>query len=240
MLSKLAPLVCFLALILPAATTSAAEMVLRGVSYPFFNEAGQLTHRVNADYATKTGEKRVLSGVLVEYFEAGDPKRVTQRITASEATWNETQQTMAGEGAIVIETDVNRLSGEGFLFTLARSQVEIHRQFAMSNDEVDLTSDRAVVDLVLERDGKDQTDVRVRDVKRCEAIGHLHLKVRPAARGKYEVDEAKSERAVYDGATHTIKIPQDAQMMHKGRAWTSSEFTYSLDPKSRPALKLAK
>ncbi|HEY1107963.1 MAG TPA: hypothetical protein VGE76_05000 [Opitutaceae bacterium] len=240
MLSKLAPLIGCLALILPAAVSNAAEMVLRGVSYPFFNEAGQLTHRIIADSATKNGEQRKLSGVLVEYFEAGDPKRVTQRITASEATWSETRQTLAGDGAIVIETDVNRLSGEGFLFTLPRSQVEIQRRFAMSNDEVDLTSDRAIVDLVLERDGKGETDVRVRDIKRCEAIGNLHLKVRPAARGKYEVDEARSERAVYDGPTHTIKIPQNAQMMHKGRPWTSSEFTYTLDQKSRPALKLAK
>lgn len=215
-------------------------MIARNISYPFFNEAGQLTHRVKAESAAQTGKARKLRGVVVEYFEAGDPVRVTQRITAKEATWDEKKQTLAGEGAIAIETEASRLSGEGFLFALERSQMEIHRKFAMSDPEVDLTSDRAVIDLVLEREGKGETAVRVRDVKRFEALGNLHVKVRPAAVGKYEVDEANSERAVYDGATHTITIPQETQLMRKGKRWTSSEFTYVLDQKTRPALQLAK
>lgn len=235
--AKLAPLVCSLAFLLPA---PAAELVLRGVSYPFFNEAGQLTHRINAASATKTGEQRKLSGVLIEYFAAGDTKRVTQRLTTPEATWNEARQALAGDSAIVIETDVNRLSGEGFLFTLPRSQVEIHRQFSMSTAEIDLTSDRASIDLVLEQAGQEESNVRVRDVKRCEAFGNLHVKVKPGAAGKHLADEAFSDRAVYDGATHTIEIPQSTKLLQKGRTWTATSFTYVLDQATRPGLKLAK
>lgn len=240
MLSKFGPLACFLALLFPSVSFAAVEMTARNISYPFFNQAGRLTHRIKAESAAQTGQVRNLRGVVVEYFEAGDPTRVTQRIAASEAVWDDKQQTLAGDGAISVETDVNRLSGEGFLFALERSRMDIHRKFAMSNEEVDLTSDRAVIDLVLERSGKDDSEVRVRDIKRCEATGNLHVKVRPAAKDKFEVDEASSERAVYDGATHTITIPKESQLMRKGKRWTSSEASFVLDQKTRPALKLAK
>jgi hypothetical protein len=177
-----------------------------------------------------------LEDVEIEYYEGGDPQRVAQRLKATEATWNEKTEILAGRGRIEVETEENRLAGEGFQLELARSQLNIHRNFSMTNREVVLTSNRAVVDLVLERADR---DVVVRDVKRCEAIGNLRVKVLPTAARKYDYDEALSSRAIYDGASHTIHLPEEARLHKAGRAPASSNhLTIRLDPKSRPKTKL--
>lgn len=219
------------------AETRAAKVVASGLSFPFFDDAGKLTHKINARHATIVGALQHLQEVEIEYYENGDPKRVVQRVTATEATWNEKNETLEGRGAVVVETDENRLTGEGFLFELARSQLNIHRNFTMTNREVRLTSDRAVVDLVIDRKGD---DVKLRDVKRCEAFGNLHVKVLPTATKKYAYDEMRSTRAIYEGASHTIFLPEETRASKKGQALVLNHASYELDPESRPATKLKK
>lgn len=215
-----------------------AELAARGLSFPFFDDTGKLTHKVTARHGTMTGAVRRLGEVEIEYYENGDPARVIQRVKAAAATWNETTEILEGPGAIAVETDENRLTGEGFRFELRRSQLHIHRDFAMTNREVLLTSDRAVVDLVLERSDE---AVKLRDVKRCEAFGNLRVKVLPTATRKYTYDQADSERAIYDGVLHTIFIPQRADVLKNGRVSTVNDgIEYRLDEKSRPAVKLKK
>lgn len=228
----------FLTLLLISAavpSAHAAELVAQGLSFPFFNEAGKLTHKVSARHGAMSGGVQRLREVEIEYYAAGDPGRIMQRVTASEATWHEKTEVLEGAGAVAVETEENRITGDGFRFELPRSQLLIHRDFTMTNREVRLTSDRAVVDLVLQRE---EDDVKLRDVKRCEAIGNLHVKVLPTAAKSYDFDELRSERAVYDGAAHVIYLPQPSKAWNRGRTLTLSHSEIRLDAKSRPAGKL--
>jgi hypothetical protein len=222
-----------------AVKAPAAEIKARGLSFPFFAEDGTLTHRVVAKHARIVGPLQHLESVEIVYFAAGDPQRVVQRIIAAEATRDEKKETLVGNGAIVVETEENRLTGEGFTFALASSRLNIERAFTMTNRELVLTSDRAVVDLVLERQA-DGDEVKLRDVKRCEAFGNLRVKVvQPSAVKKYGFNEATSDRAIYDGATHAIMIPTETRILKNGGVSTVTHVdAISLDPKSRPAVKL--
>ena len=81
----------------------------------------------------------------------------------------------------------------------------IHRNFAMSNRELRLTSDRAKIELIVDRS---DDALRVRDVKRCEAIGHLHIVVQPTAQKEYRFKEAFSEIGIYDGVRGIVSLPR--------------------------------
>lgn len=227
---------CAAALTLLLLPLRAVEIAASGLSIPFFDASGRLTHKVVAQRGTLSGAARSLEQVEVVYLADGDPSRVVQRVRAQAATWNEKTGVLEGAGPVTVETEENQLSGEGFRFELARSQLLIHRAFRMANPEVVLTADRAVVDLVVERAGD---AVALRDVRQCEAIGHLHVTVQPSARRRFDFDEAFSERALYDGATHTVEIPQETRFAKAGRpTGRAGHFSFKLDPKSRPAAQL--
>jgi hypothetical protein len=126
-----------------------------------------------------------------------------QKLEAGEATWDEKKETLVGSGPIVVATIEHRLTGTGFDFALATSLLHIHRDFTMTNDEARLTSDRATIELVVEK--SDQ--VKIRDVRRCEAIGNLHIVIQPTAQKRYRFKEAFSDRAIYDGVTKNVVLP---------------------------------
>jgi hypothetical protein len=232
-------LVLALSILLPTvAPVGAAEMIAHGVSFPFFDETGNLTHKVHAERARKKGVVQMLDTVLVEYFAPGDPRQITQRVRMADALWDSAAETLVGSGSVSVETPESRLSGQGFHFALATGQLKIHREFVLVNQELRLTSDRAVVDLVFER-GKEADDVRLQDVRRCEAIGNLQIKVLPTATRRYEADEAFSTRAVYDGATHIIRLPESTRMVKGGRpAGTVNKLDFALREETRPAEQL--
>jgi hypothetical protein len=188
----------------------AAELVATGISVPFFNAAGTLTHRMLAKDGTKTGNLQKMRGVEIHYFAPGDPKTIVQKIEAEEATWDTKQETLVGRGPIVVATVENRLTGVGFDFALATSLLHIYRHFSMANSEVLITSDRATIELIVEQ-GSDE--LKVRDVKRCEAIGNLHIVTQPTAVKKYRFKEAFSDVAIYDGATQIVSLPHPTRTL---------------------------
>ena len=134
---------------------------------------------------------------------------IVQKLEATEATWDKKKETLVGRGPIVVATLENRLTGEGFDFTLATSLLHIHRDFTMTNAEALLTSDRATVELIVERG----EDVKVRDVKRCEAIGNLHIVIQPTAQKRYLFKEAFSDLAIYDGVTKNVVLPNPTRTL---------------------------
>jgi lipopolysaccharide export system protein LptA len=192
------------AVLLALPHAEAAEIVASGISVPFFNHAGKLTHRMLAKSGTKSGSLQKLHGVTIHYFAPHDPNTIVQKIEADEATWDDQKETLVGRGSIVVATVENRLTGEGFDFSLATSLLNIHRNFTMANQEVVLSSDRATIELIVDQAGE---EVKVRDVKRCEATGNLHIVVQPTARKKYRFKEAFSDLAIYDGATQVVSLP---------------------------------
>src|SRR5688500_3910165 len=84
LLSRLVSLFVFLA---PDALTAgrAAEVKSTGISIPFFNPEGKLTHRLLAKSGTKSGEVQQLQGIEVHYFEPSNPKVIVQKIESAEA-----------------------------------------------------------------------------------------------------------------------------------------------------------
>ncbi|MGH7946097.1 MAG: hypothetical protein ACREF9_13955 [Opitutaceae bacterium] len=182
----------------------AAELSATGISIPFFSDAGTLTHRIIAKSGSKSGDIRTLHEVEIHYFAPKDPTLVVQKIEAADATWDERKEILSGRGSILVATIENRLTGEGFDFALATALLQIHRRFTMTNREFRLTSDRANIELIVERA---EDDLNVRDVKRCEAIGNLHIVVEPATQPRYRVKEAFSDLAIYDGATGIVSLP---------------------------------
>ena len=187
-----------------APLVAAVEVAATGISVPFFNAAGKLTHRMMARTGTKSGNVQKLRGVEIHYFSLTDPKLIVQKLEAAQATWDDRKETLVGDGPVVVATEENRLTGDGFDFALATSLLHIHRNFRMENSDVIVTSDRATVELIVERAGE---NVKVRDVRRCDAIGNLHVLVQPAAQKNYRFKEAFSDLASYDGLTRIVLLP---------------------------------
>ena len=207
----------------------AVEVTVNGIALPFFDLNGKLTHKLVAKTGTQIGAVQNLRDVEIQYFSAKDPTVVVQKLQADEATWDDQKETLVGRGRILVATEENRLTGEGFDFALATSLLHLHRDFKMENREIVLTSDRATIELLIERAGE---DLKVRDVKRCEAIGHLQIVVQPTATRRYLFEKAFSEIAVYDGATQTVTLPQPTRTeLRKGGVGNAETMTFHLkDP----------
>ena len=215
-----------LAAVVAVSTVRAAEISATGISMPFFNAAGKLTHRMMAKTAVKTGPVQALRGIEIHYFAPNDPKLVVQKIEAADATWNDRKGTLTGSGQVLVATVESRLDGDGFDFALDSSVLEIHRNFTMTNPEVRLTSDRARIELVVEQSA---AEFKVRDVKRCDAIGNLHIVVQPAAQPKYRIKEAFSDLAIYDGAKQIIRLPHPTRTLQAdGGTGQFETFTINL------------
>lgn len=211
----------------------AAEFSATGISLPFFDAHGRLTHRLLAQRGVKNGALQQLERVELVYYSATAPDSIVQKVTAADATWDEQRETLTGRGTITVATEANRLTGEGFDFAFATSLLHIHRKFTMTNRMVVLTSDRATVELIVEQQGDER---KVRDVKRCEAIGQLHLVVQPGAPPGFAFEEAWSERAIYDGATQVVTLPEPTRYVVKGEKGRLGEAkTMTFDLKAKPA-----
>jgi hypothetical protein len=222
------PSLPFLAAIAVIATTlplRSVEFAASGISLPFFNAAGKLTHKLIAKDGAKAGNLQNLRGVEIHYFSATDPTVIEQKLEAEEATWDASKETLVGRGPITVTTEENRVTGEGFDFALATSLLHIHRNFTMTNPEAVMTSDRATVELVVERAGD---EVKIRDIKRCEAIGNLLVEIQPTATQTYRFDKLRSNLAIYDGATQTITLPNQIRGIKDGKEGTVSKAEIKL------------
>jgi hypothetical protein len=218
-------LVCLATSLVAQLPARGVEIAVTGVSIPFFNETGHLTHRLLAKRGKKSGHVQHLAEVEVHYFAAADPTLIVQKLEADDATWDERKETLVGRGRIVVATQENRLTGEGFDFALATSLLHIHRNFTMTNAEAVVTSDRAIAELVVEQSGE---NLKLRDVKRCEAIGNLQITVQPTAKKKYYFDKLSSDLAIYEGATRTVTLPHPVRTSQRdgGRgAFNTMNFT---------------
>lgn len=216
---------------LGAMAAPGANLAATGLMIPFFNDAGTLTHRLTAERGSLTGPLQHLEGVELVYFSATDPTQVVRRLRTDEATWDQKREILAGSGAIRLESEDAELSGKGFHFVLEQAQLTFHRDFVLTNPEVVLTSDRAIADLVIDRN---EEDVRVRDVKRVEALGNFHVTVQPAAQARYNFDEARSDRAIYDGTRHTITLPNEVRVRRGDREAVTQTLEISLGDRPTP------
>jgi hypothetical protein len=210
-----------------------AELSATGISIPFFTDAGKLTHRMKASSAVKTGTVQTMHEVEIQYFAPGDPSLIVQKVQMADATWDDQKQTLVGGGTVVVATVESRLTGEGFDFALETALLRIHRNFTLTNDDVRLTSNRAIIELIVE---KKDSAVKVRDVRRCEAVGDLHIVVQPAAHSKYGVREAFSHRAIYDGATGIITLPEPKRTLQAdGGQGNFNTLTLNLRDPAKPS-----
>src|SRR5436190_11225862 len=140
----------------------AAELAASGITVPFFNEAGKLTHKMVAARGALVGAVKRLEQVEVSYFSLTEPNTIVQKVLADEAMWDEKKEILTGTRSIEVATEENRLTGEGFDFALATSLLHIHRKFKMENREMILTSDRATADLLIAKSGD---NLQVQDIK---------------------------------------------------------------------------
>lgn len=214
-----------------ALAAPAPEIAMTGLSVPVFNAAGELTHRIVAREGVKSGPVQKLRTVEVLFFAPGDPTKVTQKIETDEAEWNDRKKILTGERRVQVTTLESTLSGEKFDFALATSLLHIHRDFSLRNAELQLNSDRATIELVVEHAGE---TVKFRDVKRWEASGHLVITVAPAAVAHYRFEKAYSERAIYDGEARTIVLPEPTRTISKDLTSTVQTMRLNLGPRESP------
>jgi hypothetical protein len=219
--------------VLPA---RAAEFVASGITLPFFNETGKLTHKMVAARGAVSGALRRLEDVEIDYFSLTEPNTIIQKVTADEAVWDEKKEILTGTRSIVVVTEDNRLTGEGFDFALATSLLHIHRKFQMENREIVLTSDHATAELLIDKSGENR---QVRDVKWCDAEGNLKIVVQPTATREYELKEARSEIAHYDGIARTVTLPKPINgIRQNGQPVVLNTMTIKLAPaKKQPQPK---
>jgi hypothetical protein len=207
------------------------RLAATGISIPIFDEAGILTHRLTSERGTLAGAQYHLEGVELVTLSPTDPTRVVRRMRTVEANWDQRKEVLEGPGAVHVETEDTKLHGEEFRFELGTAQLTIARNFALANPDVVLNSDRAIVDLVIDRE---EDDVRVRDLKRFEAAGNLHVVVQPAAQARYNFDEAFSDRAIYDGASHTITLPNEVRLRRDGQMGVTQRLDIELGERGAP------
>jgi hypothetical protein len=214
-------------------TSRAVEIAASGISAPFFNEAGKLTHRMVAARGALTGRVRRLEQVEIHYFSLTEPATIVQKVLADEATWDEKMETLTGTRSVVVETEDNRLSGDGFDFALATSLLHIHRNFRMENREVVVTSDHATAELLV---AKSAENVQVRDVKWVDAIGDLQIVVQPTATREYRFEKAFSDIAHYEGATQVVTLPNAIRAIdRKGQPIDINHMEIKVGGKKPPA-----
>lgn len=209
-----------------------AEVTVDGLSLPFFNEAGALTHKLVAKHGVATGETKQLEEAEILYFAADDPTHVIQRVAAATAVWNEKAGTLTGGGLVEVRTETSQLSGEGFDFTLATSVLHIQRTFRMANPDFVLTGDRATADLLIDKRGE---QLKLRDVRRCEAEGDLHLVASSGHPSKLPFQEAFTDLGIYEGMAHTITLPHPIRFIDGTRHGVTHSalihLTNSIHPK---------
>jgi hypothetical protein len=207
------------------------ELTAAGISVPFFDVTGRLTHRMVATHGAMVGGRQTLRQVELVYYSATNPAEIVQKVTATDAAWNAETELLTGTGDIVVATPENRITGQGFDFALATSLLHIHRDFKMENSEMVVTSDRADVELLIERAGE---NVQVRDVKRCEASGNLTVVVQPTAKKRYQFERAFSTVAIYQSATQQIELPEPVRYVQKGRQIETNKLTITVGHPNEP------
>ena len=219
--------VIFLLSLLIAAPAFGVEFRADGLAVPFFNERGQLSHKLTAERGRMVASRHHLESVVIEYYSGTQPDLVVQRVQAERAVWDDGRQTLSGDGRVEVETEESRLAGTGFDFALDSAVLNIHRDFRLSTAEAVVTSERATVDLVLEREGE---TLRFRDIRRCIAERNVHIVIAAAERKRHGIDEAVSERVVYDGRARTITSPGTVRALRAGRESTSATVNVQLGP----------
>ncbi len=170
---------------------------------------------------------QTLRGVELQLFSPTEPGVVVQRLEAEDAVWDADRQMLVGKGEIVVTAADNRLSGQGFEFSLLTSRLLIHRDFSLINPELVLNSDRAIIDLILEKQDK---DVKFRDVGRCEAVGNLRVVAAMTAAKKFGFEKAFSDRAIYEGATRIVTFPGPTRTVTGQYEISSKEMKLELEP----------
>jgi hypothetical protein len=203
----------------------AAEIAAEGITLPFVDAKGRRTQVLRAQRGTMQGPLQTLSGVELIFFSPEEKDLIVQRVEAESAVWDTAKETLTSDRQVVVRTDFNRLSGEGFDFDFATSLLRIHRAFTLENSEVKLTSDRATVELATVRTSG---SVRVNDILRCEAQGNLIVSVLPTARKKYLCDQAFSDRAIYYGMTRMIELPEPTRTLKRGNEGHIGYFKFDL------------
>src|SRR4051812_38071674 len=74
----------------------AAELAASGITVPFFNEAGKLTHKMVAARGALVGAVKRLEQVEVSYFSLTEPNTIVQKVLADEAMWDERKEILTG------------------------------------------------------------------------------------------------------------------------------------------------
>lgn len=79
---------------------------------------------------------------------------------------------------------------------------------------------------MVERSG---TQMKVQDIRRCEAIGHVHLLAEKPGK-EIPFRTADTDLAIYDGNAGTITMPHAIRMEgKKGETLTSNRAVYQID-----------
>lgn len=203
------------------------DVAVEGLSLPFFNRAGVLTHKLVAARGSMQGNLRRLEDARILYFAADDPKRVVQSVAAANAVWNEAAGTLTGDGPITVKTETNTLSGDGFDFALGTSILHLHHHVRLANSDFVLTGDRATADLVIAKSGD---TLQLRDVRRCEVSGRLHLVALHPEAGSLPFRQAFTDLAVYDGLARTITLPHPVRTLNASGIGTTKSAVIRLTP----------
>lgn len=210
---------------LTAIGTQAASRVnivkVEGLTIPFFDPAGRMTHKLTAKSGTLQGEDRVLHDAEELYFAADDSSKVVQRINAEEAVYSEKKQTLTGSGPLRVTTLASQLSGVGFDFSLGTSVLNLHRDVRMQDPEFVVTGDRGNAELVIEKTGD---KLEYRGIRGAKFTGNLHLVTLKRGK-KIRIEEAFTDVAIFDGFTRTITLPNELREIGRDEKGKKIETT---------------
>lgn len=214
-------------LILGAAISlGAAEVsfVVRDLSLPVFDLAGNLVRRLKADSGTGLNSPRLDNG-RVEFFRPGSDQP-TGVLTFAQALYASREERISGAGTIELVAPLATISGRGYECQLETGRLELRSDVTVFDERFRMKGEHAKVDF----------DPKQIDLIRAATVTG-NVTVEPLATAAF--DRAHTESARFSAAEQKIFLKNPVTVWRKGEKalWEKpgSEFL-EIDLSEKPAV----
>ncbi|MCH6258810.1 hypothetical protein MLD52_19785 [Puniceicoccaceae bacterium K14] len=198
---------CILLLLWVASVSASVVQVFEAkeITVPYFNKAGNLSHRLTAEKGNYGEGNPRLFQVVIEMFSGGEEQIEVGRIIADEAELVESENKIVGQGRAQYLSEEFDVQGYDFEIDLDTNTLLLKRDCTASNDEYDFKS----VSMIVEYD--ESKTVGYNGIRKL--IAKEELEIFSKGIGTTEFDEAYTELAIYDGLTGIIDFPEEVEFV---------------------------
>lgn len=199
---------CLLALV-SSALTGLGQSVIKDLSVPEYDAAGNLRWRLKAASAEGTFEDPKLNHGQVELFDDhAEAVPLVGVLSFIEAIYHRTRGKIEGERHIRYRASEGTLDGDGFTYRLSNRHLNITSEVVLESPSARVMSRKA--DAVL---AQNATGAIV-GITRAQLSGHVTVTWVPGT--KHRFDRAETESAVYTGADGMLELKSPVTTWSRG------------------------